>query len=871
MSTNPYPKGSLAVSTMGKPSSSVLALSAGLFGLILSPALAQEQEESDSAQTGEIEEIVTIGTRVAGRTRAETMVPVDVLDFDQINRTGASKLGPALQAVAPSFNFSRTQISDASDIFRPATLRGLGPDQVLVLVNGKRRHQRARLSLSGTVGEGATGVDFNAIPMAALERAEVLRDGAAAQYGSDAIAGVINLKLDDSVDTFNLSAKAGQTYEGDGENIQISADGGIGLGESGFLHLTAEYRNGEETNRADTSPFFGDRRFQVGDPDDEAFLFFYNAGYRLNAHAELYSFGGYSQNDAVGAGFYRFPFQDSRAVTPLFPEGFLPRNVMETEDVSFAGGIRGEFGGQAGTPWTYDLSANFGRNDFEMGVRNAPNVSIASQFFLNNPDATREEIAANAGPTEGLARGLEYDQLTLNADLTGAIEDVLPDTLNVAAGFQYRDENFEQIPGPLESFSCGSSAHNIFIPSRNDQLDPDGTVDPATCGFQAFPGFRPETANDTGRDSWSAYLDFETNLTPWWRVGLAGRFEDVSNVDEEAIWKVSSRVEVTERLAFRGNIATGFRAPSLQQIGFSNITTTASASGLAEVLLAPVGSEFPGFFGIDNLEAEESDNFSLGMVWEPLSNLTLSIDAFLIEIDDRIILGNPLREGDLGDFPEAIQFLNDNQIGQANFFSNAINTETRGLDIVLDHSMALGAGNLKSTLAINLNKTDVEQITAPTGIDPRLLFPEPSERFVEDGQPHVRINTTFNYEQGPFGSVLRLNYFGKTETTFFTADGLGFPRPAIDALGLADLDALSPGRALLVDLEFSYQVTDNIELALGGKNIFDEKPNKLADNAALRFITEGRPGQFGNLKFPLRGLPYGMNGGSYYARVNVQF
>lgn len=847
------------------------ATAASVFALIADGAMAQTQaaDEEDN-NIGEIEEIVTIGSRVAGRTRVETMVPVDVISFDQVNRTGFSELGAALQAVAPSFNFSRTQISDESDVFRPATLRGLGPDQVLVLVNGKRRHQRSQLSLSGTVGEGATGVDFNAIPVAALKRVDILRDGAAAQYGSDAIAGVINLTLNDSVDSINLSARAGQTYEGDGESFQISANGGFSLGERGFVNLTAEYRNSDETNRADISPFFGERVFQVGDPDADAVLLFANSGFQLSDNVELYAFGGYSQNDAIGAGFFRFPFQDARAVTPLFPDGFLPRNVMESEDISVAGGIRGDFD-LAGAPWTFDLSANYGKNDFTLGVRNAPNVSIASAFLQNNPGATLEEIAANAGPTESPARALEYDQLTLNADFTGEIRNLLPDSLYVAAGFQYRDEGFEQIPGPLESFSCGGSAENAFIPSLNDQLDPDGSVDAATCGFQAFPGFRPETARDIGRDSYSIYLDAETNLTPWWRVGVAARLEDVSQVNEEVIWKVSSRVEASETLAFRGNISTGFRAPSLQQIGFSNVTTTASADGLAEILLAPVGSEFPSIFGIDNLDAEKSDNFSVGMVWQPLSNLTVTVDAFLIEIDNRIILGNPLRAGDLGDFPEAIQFLEDNQVGQANFFSNAVNSETRGLDIVIDHSMPVGAGSLKSTLAINLNKTDVEQIEAPEGIDPRLLFPEPSQRFVEDGQPHVRINTTFDYEQGPLGALLRLNYFGKTETTFFTAGGLGFPPPAISGLGLADLDVLSPGRAVLVDLEFSYRFMENVQLAVGANNITDEKPNKVADNAALRFITEGRPGVFGNLKFPLRGTAFGMNGGFYYARLNVSF
>jgi iron complex outermembrane receptor protein len=832
-----------------------------LLSLMASGAFAQSNEDGESFGITQIDEIITLGTRVKGRTSVDTAVPVDVINIETIRQNGFTEFGPMLQALAPSFNFSRTQISDGNDLFRPATLRGLGPDQVLVLVNGKRRHQRSLLGLSGTIGEGATGTDFNAIPTAAIQRVEILRDGAAAQYGSDAIAGVVNIELQESVNEFYVAAQLGQTFAGDGESYQIQANGGFSLGESGFINFTAEYRNAEETNRADISPFFGDRRFQVGDADSEGYMLWYNMAAPISDSVELYSFGGYSYNEALGAGFFRFTNNPARAVPQAFPEGFLPRDLNESEDISFAGGFRGDLG----TSWTWDVSAVYGKNDYDLRTRNAPNVSIAADFLNNNPGATDAEIVANLGPTSGFSGSLEFEQATFNADIAGQIDDLLPSTLYVAFGAEYRDETFRITPGQLESFSCGLSPENRFIPSITDP----GTA--ATCGFQAFPGFRPETAGSSGRDNYALYADLETTFGDIWTLGVAGRFEDYGDIGDKFTWKVSSRVEITDQLALRGAVATGFRAPSLQQIGFTQVATTASAAGLTETLLASVGSEFPGFFGIDNLQLEESDSFSAGFVWQPLNNLTITVDGFLIQIDDRIVLGNPLRPGDLDDAPAAQQFLIDNAIGQANFFSNAIDTETKGVDVVINHNTTLAGGALTSTFALNLNKTTVENVRAPDGVDPNFLFPEPSKVFLERGQPRVRGNASFDYERDSWGGVLRFNYFGSTETSFFTARGLGFPPEAIAGLGLADEERLRPGAAVLIDLELRYKLTDWAQIAVGANNLLDQKPNKLADNSPLRFITGDPSGEFGNIKFPLRGLAYGLNGGFYYARLSFDF
>lgn len=842
--------------------------SVGVFLVAIATAsvsFAQSRATGDEA----VEEIITIGTRVEGRTVTESTVAVDIINTDQIDRnTGLFETGELLQRLAPSFNFSRTQISDGSDIFRPATLRGLGPDQVLVLVNGKRRHSRALLGLAGTVGEGAAGTDFNAIPSIAINRIEILRDGAAAQYGSDAIAGVINVQLKETVNEFSFNGLTGQTFSGDGERLQFQANGGIPLGSSGFLNLSGEYREGDPTNRAADSPQFPGRKiFRHGDAETEFFGFFANAGIELSDSAELYAFSGFSESDAVGAGFYRFNDEADRAVPQVFPDGFLPRDTNTSTDFSFAAGVRGDLS----ETWDYDVSAVFGENDYDFGATNTINASIAADFRNRNPGATDAEIAANAGPMQGFSGSQVFEQLTLNVDIAGEVDLGWNNPVYIAFGGEYRDEEFEVVSGELASFSCGLSPDNAFIPSI---LDPGAGADPntgepidittgtpATCGFQAFPGFRPESAGRFDRDSFAFYVDAESDLTDRFLLGAAARFEDFGNVGNELTGKISARYEFTDQFAIRGAAQTGFRAPSLQQLSLEFVTTNVGAGGLTETLLARTGSEFPGFFGINNLDIETSTGFSGGFVWEPSDNVVITVDGFIINIDDRIVIGSPLAPGQLDAVPDAQAFLVDNLISQANFFSNAADTETVGVDIVASHTGDLLGGSLTSTLAINLNETSIERINAPAGVDPTLLFPDPSRRFIETGQPQERLNLSFDWQGNRLRSLLRLNYIGETETSFFTEQGLGIPAAA----PFNNQTTIEPGAALLVDLEFSYDINEHLELSIGGNNIFDEEPDKLAPDSVIVGITRG------NLQFPMRGLAYGLNGGFFYGRVNVSF
>jgi len=489
---------------------SLLIATASLAMASAIPAAAQDGLNAAS-QIGDedIDTIVVVGSRVQGRTATQSAVAIDVVTVDDLTQNGFTQLGETLQTQAPSFNFSRTQISDGSDLFRPATLRGLQPDQTLVLINGKRRHNQAIVALGQTVGAGAAGTDLNSIPLSALKSVEVLRDGAAAQYGSDAIAGVINLQLKDTVGS-SAYVQWGSTFEGDGDTLSLGANTGFELGDTdGTLNLTFEYIDGDATNRSDPGAIQADGLpaiWQIGDADTEFVSGFANLTLPVGNGNELYAFGGISSRDALGAGFFRNLDSADQNVPQIFPNGFLPNIDNNAQDFSGAIGYKH----QLNDNWRSDVSLVYGRNEYQFDAVNTINASIAADFLAQNPGATDAEIAANAGPTEGFARGVNFDQLTLNGDIAGEIslDGAGLDTLYIAGGGEYRRESFETIAGIPESFSCG-------LPGGTGTgfatvLDPNEV---AQCGFQAFPGTSPEDVVDVNRDSFAFFLDGETNLT----------------------------------------------------------------------------------------------------------------------------------------------------------------------------------------------------------------------------------------------------------------------------------------------------------------------------------------------------------------------
>lgn len=812
------------------------------------------------------ETVVVTGTRVKGRTIDDTAVPVDVISNDLISKSGASETGELLQKLAPSFNFSRTTISDGTDIIRPATLRGLGPDQVLILVNGKRRHSQAWVNIQQTVGRGSSGTDINSIPVSAIDRIEVLRDGAAAQYGSDAIAGVINIILKKSTEQTELMARWGQTTEGDGDTLQVAGNTTFNFGEDGYLNLSAEIRDRDATNRAGPSSRKNRVILRLGDSSSENKYFFLNGGV-----GNFYFFGGLSDREGESGGFYRFEDRADRNVPQVYPDGFLPLQQTGVKDRSFALG----FTDFIGDNWEYDISAVYGKNTFEFGVRNSINASYAAEYLANNPGASDTDIAANAGPTSGRSGAINFDQLTFNVDFNGSV-DFNDTTLYLATGLEYRDESYNIDAGDVASYSCGRTG-NATSPFPS-VIDPSAT---AACGFQGFPGYSPATAarSQRSRDSWAIYLDGETNLTPDFLLGAALRLEDYSDAGNSSTGKLSMRWDATESFAVRGALSTGFRAPSLSQRAFTTVITNVSGTALSQSYHAPDGDAFAAAYGVNGLKHETSNNASLGFVYKPGNGLNVAFDLYQIDIDDRIVLGGALNgvgtdaNGNTVTNQAAVNFLTANNYDTGQFFSNAIDTETFGADLVLTYDWNNEYGDFVFTWVSHYNRTEVKSINAPAGVQASTIFPQAQVDNVETGQPRQRMLLGLDWNSGNWATSVKLNRYGKVATSFFTCDGLGIPtsNPNVcgDVLGIDTAKSIKSEGKWLLDLSVSYDFNNGLVASVGGNNVTDQYPTKLPDNAVHRFISDA-PG-FGNFIYPWESTPFGINGANYYVKFNYKF
>ena len=842
-----------------KASSLTLAMA-----LALSSANAMAEDKKVDGAQKDVEKISVLGSRVSSRTATESTSPVDIIDASSLTKGGFTELGQSLQATAPSFNFSRTQVSDGSDLFRPATLRGLQPDQTLVLVNGKRRHNQAIFGLNGTVGAGAAGTDMNAIPLTALSDVQVLRDGAAAQYGSDAIAGVINLSLKTTTGETTGFIQAGSTSEGDGDDITIGLNRGFDLGDDGgFINLSLEARDYSGTNRA--QPDTGGSstiakgtlsdtvRWGQGNAESEFTTVFYNLMLPVG-NSELYSFGGISNRTALGNGFCRNFDEAAKNVQQIYADGFLPRIDNEAQDISIALGLRGDIN----SDWTYDVSAVYGENEYDFTSRNTINASYAAEFVANNPNASDSDIAQNAGPTSGYSGGFRFDQFTVNADISGTVELSNDREFFVSYGAEYRKENYQIVAGDLASYACGASNSQSSFPS---------VIDPATfagCGFQAYPGLRPDAANKQDRDSVAVYIDVETQLTENWLIGAAARYEDFSDAGDDIIGKLSSRYEVNDDFSIRGAISSGFRAPSLQQSAYTAFTTNLGPGGvLSPSFTATAGADFPSALGVDGLKLETSKNLSLGFVFDATDDLTITLDAYRIAMKDRITLGSLLSPNDVAFSPAAVTALNATGADQANYFSNSVDLTTTGLDLIVTYSTDLGDGKLDVTFASNVNDTDIDRVNTPQGIPSTVALDDLQRSFLTDGQPHERATLTFDYAQNNWSAMVKANYFGETDITYFGNDHIGLP------------DFLSPTgsfrptsiveSAVLIDVNVDYTLSENFTLSVGINNLFDETPDELGADEALDFITNQA------FKYPVRAVPYGFDGMSYYARLGFKF
>jgi iron complex outermembrane receptor protein len=789
------------------------------------------------------EEQVTVGSRMAG-AEAQKAVPVDVITQDQIASTGYAETTQVIQALAPSFNFPRPTITDGTDTVRPATLRGLGPDQVLVLINGKRRHQSALVHLNGSIGRGSTGVDLNAIPVSAIERIEILRDGAAAQYGSDAIAGVINIVLRGGVSAPTVSSKFGLStgsFEGnscaptglacqqgskidfsDGELFDAGGSWGLAAGK-GSVTVSAEYRHHDRTNRASFDPrdqvvpgdaghnAVSEPNHRWGDPDTRDFMTMVNAQMPLNAKQTrfLYAFGGYSRREANSAGFYRRAL-DVRNWPQIYPLGFLPEIQPLVVDFSATAGVRG-----AWNDWAWDASGGFGHNSFDFTIGNTLNVSLG-------PTIPPNKKTFEAGT-------LRLGQAIGNVDISRPFKlGGLSGPLNVAFGAEVRREQYEIVAGEPDSYGNGGF-RNIA-----------GGI--AAIGAQVFPGFRPSNAVNESRQSAAGYVDVEGDFLPWLRLGFAGRGEHYSDFGGTVEGKLTVRVQPDRRFVVRSALSTGFRAPSLGQSFFSSTATNfinVPGQGLVpfESLTLPVASPAAQVLGAQPLKPENSLHASGGIVVTPLPGLDFTVDYYHIAIDDRIVLS--------GNFtgPRITALLAPFGANSARFFTNAINTRTDGVDVSAAYRVALqSAGEVRLHAAYNNTRTKiVGGVTTPpqlAGFD-QVLFDRIERRRIDCGQPS---------DSGRIGADWRRNRFGANVNFARYGDFCSFTANVADDQ--------TYGAKWLSDAEVSFRVAPTLTLAAGAQNLFNVFPDR---NITVNSFN-------GIQTFPSQS-PFGMNGRSIYGRV----
>lgn len=827
--------------------------------------------------------VTVVGSRSAARTRTETPVPVDVIPLAQIvNEIGQVDLNQIMNYIAPSFQSARQTISDGTDHLDPAQLRGLGTDQVLVLINGKRRHQSALVNVNGTVNRGQVNTDLSAIPATAIERVEILRDGASAQYGSDAIAGVINIVLKKQTGLLEAGASYGFYHSRfpknyalfrlqgktddpdvsvtDGETFQGNLGYGFALGK-GYLSLNGEYINRQPTNRAGTYTgavypnINGQNRddsimaanglsrddfdIRAGNSGLKSGAIFYNFGYPVGNSGEVYLFGGYSKKEGNSAGFYRYPSGiPTNAATyatnvfAKYPNGFLPNIDTDIEDISASVGFRTKL-----KEWNFDISNTYGRNTFDFGVSNSLNYS---QFAVSNSPQT----AFDAG-------GLKFWQNTSNLDLSRRF--AVLEGLNIAAGLEYRIDAFGIRSGEEASY------RNYDVPSG------------AAAGAQVFPGFINTIGDTRTRNAKAVYVDLEQDLTTRLLVTGAVRFENYSDFGSTFNYKFSSRFKVLDALNLRASISTGFRAPSQQQKYYAK-TNTLFVSQAGSLVPVQAGtftndSRLAQLLGIPELQEETSRNYSFGVTARPFTGFEFTLDAYQINIDKRIILTNNFN----GNSNAQIKQILDAEGAQtANFFTNAIDTRARGVEAVASYNKSFfGNHTLRTVLAVNI--TDNQVVRDPVTKRPIIYasellvnggqlgnyFNREDESRIERANPKDKISLAFNYKYSRLGVMLRFVRFGEV---LYLDPSTNRVANAFNGNQLESVDQTFSAK-IVTDLSISYQILKTLTATIGANNLFDVYPDiqtHSANQSLGRFVYSRRVQQMG------------FNGAYYFGRLSLQ-
>ncbi|MBN8736782.1 MAG: TonB-dependent receptor [Xanthomonadales bacterium] len=771
------------------------------------PAFAQDNTgNNDQKHPSTLQTIVVTGTRAFDRTAADSLAPIDVLTPKELMSTGAPDLTTALRTLLPSFNFPQPSLTDATDASMPAQLRGLAPDETLVLIDGKRQHTTAIVNVNGSIGRGSSPVDLSAIPMNAIARVEVLRDGAAAQYGSDAIAGVINIILKGGADHGGAYVSYGQHDGGQGDTWRGGADGGFALGNNGWVHLSANYLNQDPTNHAGPDirypgdPTYGTVTFHYGLPKEIAKQAAVNAQYNLGENATLYAFSVFNKRNVEAGGFFRSLSQydtSTPAAAAVYPDGYLPIENSAIRDDTTVLGIKGDIAG-----WHYDISGTTGGSHWKLHTTDTFNYSL---------DA--------ASPTAFYIGTLTIRQNEFNADFSRDFDAGWYHPLTVAWGLAYR--------------------HGEFAIKNGDAPSYFG------AGAQVFPGYQPGDAGSHSRSNTAGYIDLETDFTDKFSAGLAGRYEHYSDFGNTTSWKLSGRYAFTPVVALRGTVSTGFRAPSLQQEFYSSTAINFVNDGSGNLVpytirTFPASDPAAVALGAQPLKPEKSRNYSVGLVFTPTVGPYVTLDFYQVDIDNRIILSGNLVGTAVQTYLTSVGIP---FVSGGRFFTNAVDTRTRGADLIGTWPVQLQGSRIKFTGGINWNKTDIRSIKPNP---PQLglagltlpVIDRAEQGRITVGTPRSKAFVGADWSLGNWSVRGQVTRYGDWESLGGTPSG-----------------DQTYGSSTLLDASVSYDL-DRWTFTLGGNNITNEYPEK--NNDANNY--------HGILTYPLSS-PFGFNGSYWYGNI----
>ncbi len=846
-------------------------------------------------------DIVIIGSRGAARAKTETAVPVDVIRVNQVGLpTAKLDLTSVLNMAAPSFNYNKQSGADGADHLDLGTLRGLGPDQTLVLINGKRRHQTAFVGLFGTRGRGNSGADLNAFPQSIVDRIEILRDGASAQYGSDAMAGVINILLKRDVKHWTINAgwsgyydtkyNAYDTREGnqyysshpiDGGTFAFSANNGLPIGKKGgfinisfdYLKQAKTYRQVPDTNVAtnsDALPLNSSRR-AFGDGSVQTDGAMYNMEIPICSNLTFYSFAGYNHKSSDAYAYTRnlsarpdrFPV-DVNGNPIIVPEimrqsidgeiYYNPHIATEINDASLAAGLKG----MMSCGWNWDFSVTTGKNDFQYygdKTFNASNIGNISQTHFYDG-------------------GFKFRQSTVNLDFSKSYKKIL-EGFNLGIGLEYRNEKY--------NIDMGEEASWKGYTNPYDQAP----------GSQGFPGFSPSDTIVAKRHSFGAYIDGELNITDKWMIDAALRGENYSDFGSVLTYKLATRFKITDNFNLRASGSTGYRAPSLQQINFSNTLTSFSGGALVQSRIARNGDPVTRAAGIPDLKEEKSVNVSVGFAWKPMRGLTVTLDGYYTKVKDRIVLSGLFDKDDPTLPASFTSQLSNLGVQTAQFFDNAVNTTNYGVDLVVDYSKKWGKNSFRALLAGNFNKMKVDDVHVPAALDDsyrhrKTFFSDREEAFLLASAPKAKISLSLDYTMNKLGVGTHINYFGNMKTLGFgwtglaSAAGTGGPGdPAISGsfTGIdpyVDIDGYADGvhvekeifnykGKVTVDLYASYKLLKCMTIFVGADNIMNVHPDFAAVKNARYEAFDNETGG------PWESVQMGFNGRRLFAKLAFNF